>query len=53
MAEDKELVDGKWIEAEPLQFHYPRLIEIIPIKCVREIAKKWYWEHGEWLEWQQ
>ena len=52
MTENKELVNGKWIEAEPLQFYYPRWIEIIPIKCVRKIAKKWYWEHGEWLEWQ-
>ena len=34
----KQLVDGKWEDAEELQFFYPQWIEKIPIKFVREIA---------------
>ena len=47
----KQLVDGKWEDAEELQFFYPQWIEKIPIKFVREIAENWYFRHGEWLEW--
>ena len=51
MAENKQLINGKWVEAKPLEFYYPRWIEIIPIQFVRKIVKNWYWKHGEWLEW--
>lgn len=36
--------NGKWVEAEPIPFSYPRWITMIPIKWLREIIKKWYWE---------
>lgn len=52
MAENKQLINGKWVEAKPLEFYYPQWIETIPIRFVRKIVKNWYWKHGELLEWQ-
>jgi len=51
MQENKKLVDGKWEDAEELEFSYPKCIEMIPIKWIRNIAEDWYWQHGEELEW--
>ena len=35
------------IPLEPLKFVYPKWIEAIPIKKVREFVEKLYWRYGE------
>lgn len=35
------------VSLEPLKFVYPKWIEAIPIKKVREFVKKLYWRYGE------
>jgi hypothetical protein len=47
MAENKKLINGKWVEAKPLEFYYPWWMEIIPIRFLRNKLKRWYWYYGE------
>ena len=42
--------DGKWVEAKPIPFYYPRFIRMIPVKAIREKAEEWWWLHGERFE---
>ena len=47
MSDYKQSDNGTWVMAEPEDFTYPNWILAIPIKKVRNLLKKWYWEYGE------
>ena len=47
MGDYKQTDKGMWVTAEPEPFIYPKWILAIPIKLVRHLLKKWYWEYTE------
>lgn len=45
---DYRLLDkGIWVMAESEPFVYPRWVKFIPIKWVRHLLKKLYWQYLE------